>query len=216
MTVTINHRMVPMHTDKHSLSTSGSLHPDCSWSDTSPHHARCHSSEFSPSSAVETRETPASHAQTCPASVNDLHHSSTRFFRMISRTSDVTAWRTLSMGSSVLQKRTTFPSGFTRNFQKFHFGIFWTESETQHKTRHTLKFKIIGAGVQLSAFTDICTVLMYKLKVLLLSSNIPTLSSLVLPVPNIWLTSVTLWIFIPFLTLHVHIWWLWTSIFLIN
>lgn len=144
---TINHRMVPTHTDKHSLDISGSLHPDWFWSDTSPHHARCHSSEFSPSSAVKARETPASHTQTCPASVDDLYHSSTRFFRMISRTSDVTACLTLSMGSSVLQKRTTFPSGFTRNFQKFHFGIFWTESETQHKTRHTLKFKMIRGGV---------------------------------------------------------------------
>lgn len=66
-----------------------------------------------------------------PAATDQRHHSSTRFFRMISRTSAVTSSRMLSMGSSVRQKRTTLPSGFTRNFQKFHLGIFCTESETR-------------------------------------------------------------------------------------
>lgn len=77
------------------------------------------------------------HTETCPVSTDKLHHSSTRFFRMISRTSAVTSCRMLSMVSSVRQNRTTFPSGFTRNFQKFHFGIFCAESETQHTTRYT-------------------------------------------------------------------------------
>ncbi|TNN66567.1 hypothetical protein EYF80_023253 [Liparis tanakae] len=42
---------------------------------------------------------------------------------MISRTNAVASRLTLSAGSSVLQKRTTLPSGFTRNFQKFHLGV---------------------------------------------------------------------------------------------
>lgn len=66
----------------------------------------------------------------------ECHHSSTRFFRMISRTSAVASSRILSMGSSVRQKRTTLPSGFTRNFQKFHLGIFCTESGTGCTTTH--------------------------------------------------------------------------------
>lgn len=79
--------------------------------------------------------------ETCLASLDKLHHSSTRFLRMISRTKAVTSCRMLSLGSSARQNRTTFPSGFTRNFQKFHFGIFCTESETHHMARltHTTK-----------------------------------------------------------------------------
>lgn len=67
-------------------------------------------------------------------SLDKLHQSSTRFFRMISRTNAVASSRMLSMGSSIRQYRTTFPSGLTRNFQKFHFGIFCTESETHDRT----------------------------------------------------------------------------------
>ncbi|XP_029296167.1 cell division cycle protein 20 homolog B-like [Cottoperca gobio] len=64
--------------------------------------------------------------------------SSTRFFRMIPRTNAVASCRTLSTDSSARQNRTTFPSGFTRNFQKFHLGIFCTESETQHISKRSL------------------------------------------------------------------------------
>lgn len=96
--------------------TRGSSHPVSFWSERSP-------AQFTarPPCPVKAQEA---------VSVDELHHSSTRFFRMISRTSAVTSRRTLSMGSSVRQNRTTFPSGFTRNFQKFHLGIFCTESET--------------------------------------------------------------------------------------
>ncbi|MEQ2160908.1 hypothetical protein GOODEAATRI_004336 [Goodea atripinnis] len=48
--------------------------------------------------------------QNVPYLLSICHHSSPRFLMMISRTSDVTSFRTLSMDSSVLQNRTTFPS----------------------------------------------------------------------------------------------------------
>lgn len=114
--------------------TSGSFHPACFWSEMSPLAVTVHSPVIP---LLSKHKKHRHHTETCPVSTGKLHHSSTRFFRMISRTSAVTSFRMLSMGSSVRQNRTTFPSGFTRNFQKFHFGIFCTESETQHTTRYT-------------------------------------------------------------------------------
>lgn len=75
-----------------------------------------------------SRRTPAPRAKRARSTTTNRHHSSTRFLTMISRTSVVTSCRMLSKGSSVRQKRTTLPSGFTRNFQKFHLGTLWTES----------------------------------------------------------------------------------------
>lgn len=106
-------------------------------------------------------------------SLDKLHQSSTRFFRMISRTNAVASSRMLSMGSSIRQYRTTFPSGLTRNFQKFHFGIFCTESETHDRNldlatnaddalqvlmsralMNLCLILIISGGMQLSTFTQ--------------------------------------------------------------
>lgn len=57
-----------------------------------------------------------------------LYYSSCLFFRIIWRTCDVTSCRISSKGSSAFQNLTTCPSGPTRNFQKFHLGVFSTES----------------------------------------------------------------------------------------
>lgn len=87
-----------------------------------------------------SRGTPAPRAKrarsTTTTAATNRHHSSTRFLTMISRTSVVTSCRMLSKGSSVRQKRTTLPSGFTRNFQKFHLGTLWTESEKKEHVCH--------------------------------------------------------------------------------
>lgn len=96
-----------------------------------PKRTHCDSSQSTHPSAMHWNPRHRRWRRLEHSATTEPHHSSTRFFRMISRTSAVTSSRMLSIDSSVRQKRTTFPSGFTRNFQKFHRGIFCTESETR-------------------------------------------------------------------------------------